>query len=291
MSDNSKQLVIVTGLSGSGKSIAIRALEDQGFFCIDNLPLVLFDKLIDLLVAKQTAYDRFALVMDTRDARLIEQGQTEFEKLGDPSLLRTIVYLDSSDDALIRRYKETRRKHPMAKAGTVREGIALEREKLAWIRQMADNHIDTSDMNVHQLEHRMSEMFSSTTGSFDMNVNLLTFGFKYGLPSDADLVMDVRFLPNPYWVEDLKDLTGIDPKVKDYIFSFEQTNTFVNQYWEMLQFLLPYYGKEGKHYLTLAIGCTGGKHRSVAIAEALKAKFKGSNFSVTLYHRDIKKVG
>ena len=285
-----KQLIIVTGMSGSGKSIVSRTLEDMGFFCIDNLPLALFEGLIELLTSEQIPFDNFGLVMDARDPKLFEHGQEKIEKvIKEHNLKVRIIFLDCSDEILIRRYKETRRKHPMALDDTVSKGIEIERTRLGWIRNMADFKVNSSELNIHQLQVKTRQLLALPGNEIKFNFQFISFGFKYGLPSDADIVMDVRFLPNPHWVDHLRPKTGKSSDVSDYIFSFSVAEKFLESFTEQIKSLVPYYSKEGKSYLTIAIGCTGGKHRSVVVSEALAQKIVDSKLSVTVYHRDIAK--
>lgn len=283
------EIVIVSGLSGSGKSVAIRAMEDIGYFCIDNLPIALFEELTNLFTSGKPYFKKIALVMDTRDPRLVEQGLPKFENILIDGLKVKIVFLECSNEVLVRRFKETRRTHPMAIDGTIISGIGNEREKLENIRRVADIRIDTSDMNVHQLVDRIQKLFIDKEQKPQFHLVLLSFGFKYGLPYDADLVMDVRFLPNPYWIKSLRNKNGTEEEVRNYIFQSEEAEQFLQRFSELLRFLLPFYTKEGKHYLTIAIGCTGGKHRSVAIVETLAQKMKDVSLRMSVNHRDMAK--
>ena len=228
--------------------------------------------------------------MDIRDPRLIDQGQQIFEKvLKNKNLQVKIVFLDCSDDVLIRRYKDTRRKHPMAQENTISKGIQAERSRLGWIMSMADIKMDTSDLNIHQLRAKARQLLSLPDKEIEFNFQFVSFGFKYGLPPDADMVMDVRFLPNPHWVPDLRPKTGKNSQVVDYIFNFDIAKEFLDTFHKQLLKLVPYYLNEGKNYLTVAIGCTGGRHRSVAVTEALAHKALNPKMAVTVYHRDVAK--
>ena len=282
-------IIIISGLSGSGKSVAIRALEDVGFFCIDNLPIGLLDSLLKIVEAGQTPIERLALVMDTRDPRLIEEGKARFEKMRQNRPNFTIVFLECSDDSLIRRFKEVRRKHPMSKDGTIISGVSTERQMLGWIKNMADYEIDTTELNVHDLRRELQDKFHTLDQEPPFHLTIASFGFKYGLPKEADLVMDVRFLPNPYYVETLKEKNGLSEDVSNYVFNSGETMQFLERFYELLEFLLPFFRKEGKHFLTVAIGCTGGKHRSVSVVEALAKKYEESSVNITVMHRDINK--
>jgi len=282
-------IIIISGLSGSGKSVAIRALEDVGFFCIDNLPIGLLDSLLKIVEAGQTPIERLALVMDTRDPRLIEEGKIRFENMRRLRPNFTIVFLECSDDSLIRRFKEVRRKHPMSSDGSIISGISAERRMLAWIKSMADVEIDTTDVKVTELRKELQDRFRDTGQEPTFHLTLQSFGFKYGLPKESDLVMDVRFLPNPFYVDSLRDKNGLSQDVSDYVFQSEVTIQFFERFYELLEFLLPFFRKEGKHFLTVAVGCTGGKHRSVSMIEALAKKYEESSINVTVIHRDINK--
>ncbi len=272
-----RRILVVTGLSGSGKSTAIHALEDCGYFCIDNLPAPLLVK-----VAELGAQERLALGIDVRERHFLKDVPQALEEAKAAGLQIDIVFLDASDASLERRYSETRRRHPLSLQGTVAEGIALERQALTLLREQAEHVIDTTGLSVHDLRHEMLRRFSEERGDA-MAVSLVSFGFKYGLPSHADLVFDVRFVPNPFFVEALKKLTGKDEAVSKFVLGRPEASDFLQHMESMLAFLLPQYQREHKAYLTVAIGCTGGKHRSVAMAAALKERFP----SFQLWDRDI----
>lgn len=286
-SRESRQLVILTGLSGSGKSTVLRAFEDMGFYCVDNLPVELIPIFAELHAAGEGDFSRAALLVDAREG-------SQLEKL--PPLLKllrrdhpiTLVYIEAGDDALLRRYSETRRPHPFGKALSVRESLQHERGLMEPIRKLADVTIDTTQFNVHELRHFITERFKSP----DMRpllVSLVSFGYKYGLPSDSDLVFDVRFLPNPHFVPRLRAFTGKDEKVRRFILSYPQTGQFLRKIEDLLKYLIPHYIREGKSYLTISFGCTGGKHRSVMLAEALQKTVKKLGYSTKVTHRDIEK--
>jgi UPF0042 nucleotide-binding protein len=283
-----RRFVILTGLSGSGKTHAVRALEDLGYFCVDNLPTQLIPTLADLASRDDTGLEKIALVVDVRERNFLRQFPRIFEKLkAGPGVKPMLIFLEASHASLVRRFSETRRPHPMAPDRSVAEGIREEREKLGAIRAMADMIVDTSELTVHELRDIFMKMSRDGRGRAEMVVTLLSFGFKHGLPEDADLVFDVRFLPNPHFVDRLRRLTGRDKAVVRFMHKHDETKEFIDRLTSFLQFTLPQYVKEGKAYLTVAIGCTGGRHRSVMIAEALKrslAKVPGVRLRVK--HRD-----
>jgi UPF0042 nucleotide-binding protein len=279
------EIVLVTGLSGSGKSTAVRALEDIGFFCIDNLPVPLLAKLLELV--GHTDMRRVAVVVDAREGRFLGETPKMIEDLRAQGIPVRVIFLDAADDVLIRRYSATRRRHPLSPDGTVTQGIAEERRLLRDLRAIADEVIDTSTINVHELKGELHGRFAA--GGEGMNVGILSFGFRHGVPSQADLVFDVRFLPNPYFVPGMRHRTGKDADVAAYVLETEGARGFLERTGDLLTFLLPWYRKEGKSYLTVAIGCTGGKHRSVAIARALAERLAAGGTAVRLWDRDVDK--
>jgi UPF0042 nucleotide-binding protein len=281
------KIIIVTGMSGSGKSTALRALEDVGFFCVDNLPVVLLPKLLEIQTDAASEISKVALVMDLRERYFLEKYAEIFAKLKEEGHRIEILFLDASDDSLLRRFRETRRAHPLCERGTVMEGIALEREKLSALRAMADKVVDTSSFNVHQLKDVIQRHFMTSTTEKRLVINLMSFGFRYGLPPEADIVLDVRFLPNPYFIEELKHLNGEDEKIQEYVMGWEESQTFLRKMLDMMEFLIPLYEKEGKSNLNVALGCTGGKHRSVVMTTRLARYFAGENYLVNTAHRDI----
>ncbi len=280
-----KSILVITGMSGSGKTTAIRALEDAGWFCIDNLPAPLLMKVTELGEAR----DQLAFVIDVREGQFLKDAPRALEEARRAGHKVEVLFLDSSDESLTRRYSETRRRHPLAGSGGVAEGIAKEREALQELRDHAEHVLDTSTLTVHELRRQVSARFGST--SHGLSISVMSFGFKYGVPSNADLVFDVRFLPNPFFVPELKALTGKDPNVAAFVIDRPDSWVFLDKMYEMLEFLVPRYLKEGKSYLTVAIGCTGGKHRSVAMANALTLRLKQSQFGghAQLWDRDIEK--
>jgi UPF0042 nucleotide-binding protein len=283
------RVVIITGLSGSGKSTALRALEDIGFFCVDNLPVVLLPKFLDITTLSSPEIDRVAMVMDLRERSFLDKYQRIFTRLKDKGYKIDILFLESSDDSLLHRFSETRRIHPLSEKGPIMEGIRLEREKLLSLKQMADKIIDTTSINVHQLKDIVQRHFLPSPGYNKMVVNVTSFGYRYGLPADADLVFDVRFLPNPYFVENLKNFDGHHAAVKDYVLKNEKSKEFLEKILDLMALLIPLYEKEGKVRLNVALGCTGGKHRSVVMANELSSYFSAMKYMVNLNHRDINK--
>ena len=283
-----RRFVILTGLSGSGKTQAIRALEDLGYFCIDNLPTLLLPTMADLAVREASSLDKVAIVVDIREKDFLSQFPRVFRKLRSaPGLKPMLIFLEASHSALVRRFSETRRPHPLARDRSVSEGIAEERKKLDQIRSMADLIIDTSNLTVHELRDIFMQMSRDGRERADMVVNLVSFGYKNGVPVDADLVFDVRCLPNPHFVDNLRKLTGRDAPVVRYMRKHTETQDFLDRLTSFLKFALPQYVQEGKSYLTVAIGCTGGQHRSVMIAEALKKSLRGvRGVRLRVKHRD-----
>lgn len=293
------RFVIVTGLSGSGKTTALKMLEDNGYFCVDNLPPELIGKFAELASNPAQEYSRVALGLDVRSlyragdsGKLPERRQTALKIA---ALLKEldaypheILFLDSGDPALVRRYKASRRRHPLALNGRIEDGIALERELLDPLRQRADYVIDTSELLTRALREELDRIFAAGSASTTLFLSILSFGFKYGIPSDADLVFDVRFLPNPYYVDELRSHTGNEQDVQDYVCSGGDADIFLEKTADLLDFLIPRYLKEGKRQLTIAVGCTGGKHRSVTVANRLADLLNAQGrYPVALLHRDI----
>lgn len=283
-----RRFVILTGLSGSGKTQAIRALEDLGYFCIDNLPTQLIPTIAELTAREASSLEKVAIVVDVREKGFLAEFPRVFRKLrAGPKLKPTLIFLEASHSALVRRFSETRRPHPLARDRSVSEGITEERDKLNQIRAMADLIIDTTNLTVHELRDIFMQMSRDGRQRADMVVNLVSFGYKNGVPVDADLVFDVRCLPNPHFVDSLRKLTGRDAAVVRYMRKHDATHDFLDRLTSFLKFALPQYVQEGKSYLTVAIGCTGGQHRSVMIAEALKKSLKGvKGVRLRVKHRD-----
>jgi RNase adapter protein RapZ len=282
-----RELVILTGLSGAGKASALKTFEDLGFYSVDNLPLELIPRFADL-VAKSAEITHAALVVDVREGSRLHRFPSILAKVR-KVLPTRVVFLEANDDALIRRFSETRRPHPLGRGETVVSSIRAERKRLDPVRNVADILLDTTRFNVHELRAHINAQFSHGDGKTDRNltISINSFGFKNGVPTDADLVFDVRFLPNPHFVPEFRKLTGKHPKVAKYVYQFPQTREFLDKVTEMLTFLLPHYIHEGKSYLTIGIGCTGGQHRSVMIAEELKKRLAAAGYRAKSSHRDM----
>ena len=283
------EVIIVTGLSGSGKSVAIRALEDNGYFCIDNLPALLIPKFIDLCEGYNEGISRIALGVDLRAGQFLQALPQVLADMRHAGHHVQVLFFDASDEVLLRRFSETRRPHPLAGEEPIQEGISRERKALEAMRELADKVIDTTDLNVHELKREMEERFCQAPYSRSMNVFLTSFGYKYGIPHDTDMILDVRFLPNPYFVSELRAHDGLETEVEEYVLKNEETRTFLDRLYSLLEFALPLYEREGKSSLTLALGCTGGRHRSVVLVEELHRRLGGGKFRIHVKHRDIDK--
>jgi UPF0042 nucleotide-binding protein len=281
------RFVIVTGLSGAGKTLAIRYMEDMGFFCVDNLPPKLIPKFAELCYQSSGKIDKIAIVVDIRGGGFFDDLFECLYNLKELGYDYEILFLDANDDVLIKRYKESRRMHPLVREGRVIQGINMERERLKSVKEKATYVIDTSYMQPRQLKETLLNLFGDSQATQSMVISVVSFGYKNGILLDADLVFDVRFLPNPFYIDELKNHTGKDPDVRKYIFSFPETQIFLNKMEDMLDFLIPYYIKEGKSQLVIGIGCTGGKHRSVAIADAIYEMLRGKGHRVNIAHRDM----
>ena len=283
------KLVIVTGMSGAGKTIALKMLEDIGFYCVDNLPISLVDKFVQL-VSEGTSIEKAALGLDIRSGEELGNLDEILENWRRSNVDVQVLFLDANDAVLIKRYKETRRTHPLAGAGRLENGIEKEREKLAFLKREADYIIDTSMLLTRELRKELEKIFLQDARYKNMYVTVLSFGFKYGIPEDADLVFDVRFLPNPYYDEHLRPLTGQVQAVRDYVMQGGTADAFLKKLYDMIEFLLPNYINEGKNQLVIAVGCTGGKHRSVTIARALYEHLEAAGeYGIRIDHRDIDK--
>ena len=284
------RFVVVTGMSGGGKATAIKILEDGGYYCVDNLPVRLIDKFMELVFMPGSNVDKVVLGLDVRADRPFVYVEEVLAALRQRGYDYEILFMDASDDTLIKRYKETRRAHPCEPQGRVEDGIRKEREILRQIKSKADYVFDTSSLLVRELREELIRVFVDNEKYNSLIVSVMSFGFKNGIPHDADLVFDVRFLPNPYYIDELKELTGNDKPVSDYVLSFPQTTQFRKMLGEMIRFLIPYYVEEGKNQLVIAIGCTGGQHRSVTMANCLYDDLRGGgDYALKIYHRESKK--
>lgn len=284
------RMVIVTGMSGAGKSTALKVLEDTGYFCVDNLPIPLFLKFVEMSAQPDANLDKVAIGIDIRGGRSFARLAEELDVLKEKEIPHEILYLDAGDDVLVKRYKETRRSHPLAKDGRLDKGIAAERKELEFLKMRATYIIDTSNLLTRELNQEIRKIFVEGKEYKNLYVTILSFGFKYGIPSDADLVFDVRFLPNPYYIEELKEKTGQDKAVQQYVMDNDKAPVFLEKVTNLLEFLLPNYILEGKNQLVIAVGCTGGKHRSVTLANAIYEKMKEKeDYGFRIEHRDITK--
>jgi UPF0042 nucleotide-binding protein len=281
------RVVVVTGLSGSGKSTAIKAFEDLDYFCVDNLPVVLLPEFLKLREKSSEDLYHIALGMDIRERSFLESYPGVFSELRERGTNLEILFLESADEALQRRFSQTRRKHPLVGVGTVLDRIRAERKRLKDLKEMASRVIDTSNLNVHELKRMISRLYTVYPEDDTLHVNVLSFGFKYGVPAEADIVMDVRFLPNPFFIKELRDLNGTQDPVIRFVMQQGHTQIFLDKFTELVNYLLPRYREEGKNYLTIAVGCTGGKHRSVVVSEQLKVQLAGLGYPVTAGHRDV----
>ena len=282
------RFVVVTGMSGGGKLTAIRFLEDMGYYCVDNLPVRLIDPFMELVFAPGSDIDKVVLGLDVRADKSFDNVEQVLAALREKGYKYEILFMDASDEVLVKRYKETRRQHPVCPTGRVEDGIAKERKILEQIKSDADYVIDTSGLPTRVLKEELFRIFVKDEDYNSLMISIMSFGFKNGIPADADLVFDVRFLPNPYYIDSLKKLTGNDKPVRDYVMSFPEAEQFMEKLTDMISFLIPGYVKEGKNQLVIAIGCTGGQHRSVTIANALAGRLKGGEYGINLFHRDVR---
>lgn len=282
------RLIIVTGMSGSGKTTALKMLEDAGFYCVDNIPLTLVEKFVELIAMPENEIDKMVLGLDVRADLHFEEAHEILKSLKEKGVPLEILFLDSDDNSLINRYKETRRLHPLAPYGRVEDGVAKEREILEDLRKDADYVLDTTNLLTRELKAELDRIFVQNETYNSLMVTVTSFGFKYGIPNDADLVFDVRFLPNPYYIDGLRNKTGNDKEIQDFVMSHPESGEFLDKLTDMVQFLIPNYVKEGKYRLVIAIGCTGGRHRSVTLANALYDRLKNKGeYGIKLDHRDI----
>ena len=280
-------LIIVTGLSGSGKSTAIDALEDVGYFCVDNMPISLVPKFLELRAGAASEVQKIALGLDLRQKDFAERFQVIFDQIREEEFHVDVLFLEAAEDVLLKRYSETRRQHPMSREGNLLAGIREEREKLEGLRTLADRVIDSSHYTVHELKKLIIEHAYRNVPSERIRIGLISFGFKYGVPQESDLLVDVRFIPNPYFIPELKRLDGLDERVRSFVLKWPETHEFLDRYTSLLEYLIPLYEKEGKSYLTLSIGCTGGRHRSVTVAGELACRLSEGGREAGLTHRDL----
>lgn len=283
------KLVIVTGMSGAGRSTAMKMIEDMGFFCIDNLPIPLLDKLVELSV-NLAELQKIAIGIDVRNGKGLSSIKDTLDQMDAKGISYEILYMDAEDEVLLKRYKETRRNHPLAAGERIGKGIQEERKELSYLKSRAKYIIDTSRLLTRELKVELEKIFVQNQDYKNLFVTILSFGFKYGIPADSDIVMDVRFLPNPYYVEELRPKTGNDPEIQSYVMQYAEANEFLDKLEDMINFLIPNYISEGKNQLVISIGCTGGKHRSVTLANELYKRLDGKNdYGLKVEHRDIGK--
>ena len=285
------KLVIVTGMSGAGKTVALKMMEDMGYYCVDNLPIPLIEKFAELALGNnQGLSNQVALGIDIRSGQELPLLDKILQRWRTDGIPFEILFLDASDEVLLKRYKETRRMHPLAESGRVEQGITLERERLTFLKKQADYIIDTSQLLTRELKQELDKIFIQNREFKNLMITVLSFGFKYGIPADADLVFDVRFLPNPYYYENLRKLTGNDKEIQDFVMGYDMAHIFLDKLEDMIRFLVPNYVLEGKNQLVIAIGCTGGKHRSVTLANKLYERLSDqTDYGIKLEHRDIGK--
>ena len=282
------RFVIITGMSGGGKRTALKMLEDEGFYCVDNLPVDLLDKFVEIISSPGSEHEHVALGLDVRSTQKFDDVQEALNKLKEEGNQFEVLFMDCDDATLVRRYKESRRMHPLAPEGRVEDGIGKERKVLKTTRQKADYIIDTSNLLTRDLKTELNRIFIQNKEYNSLMVNIVSFGFKNGIPADADLVFDVRFMPNPYYVDELKHKTGNDDEVKEFVMNSEASVEFLGKLYDMIKFLIPNYIKEGKNQLVIGVGCTGGQHRSVTVANAIYDKLsEDKELGIKVFHRDI----
>ena len=286
------KFVILTGMSGAGKSTAIKMMEDIGYYCVDNLPIALLEKFVELSSLQETAVlQKVAVGIDIRNGQALEEMRDVLARIKKKQVHYEILFLDAEDSVLVKRYKETRRNHPLSGGDRVDKGIEEERKRLAFLKESADYIIDTSQLLTRELKAELDKIFVQNQDYKNLFITILSFGFKYGIPADSDMVFDVRFLPNPYYVDELRPLTGLDDRVFNYVMDCDIARTFADKLEDMINFLIPNYVKEGKYRLVIGIGCTGGKHRSVTLANALYKRMKDhGNYGLTLVHKDVDRL-
>ena len=286
------KLVIVTGMSGAGKGTAVKIMEDMGYYCVDNLPIPLVEKFVDFTLQSEDELEKVAVSIDIRNSNALSELEGVLERIRQKGIRFEILFLEADDSVLVKRYKESRRSHPLAMRGRVDDGIRLERQKMEFLKKEADYIIDTSRLLTRELKTELEKIFVQDEEFNSMYVTILSFGFKYGIPADSDIVMDVRFLPNPYYVEELRPKTGNDVEIQQYVMKYDEAKIFLNKLEDMVTFLIPHYISEGKNQLVISIGCTGGKHRSVTLANELYKRLsqkKNREYGLKIEHRDIGK--
>jgi len=283
------EFVIITGMSGAGKSQTIKILEDINYYCMDNMPPALLPNFAELCNSSSKDVNKVAVVADIRGGIFFKDLFNSLDELRNKGIKYRILFLDASDDELVKRYKEQRRPHPLSTTGTIIDGIREERISLEEVKKRSDYIIETTNMKIGRLKEELLNIFVQGNISFNLNVTVMSFGYKYGIPQDSDLVFDVRFLPNPFYIEELKNFTGNDKNVQDYVMGFDTTSIFIEKLTDLILFLLPHYIKEGKSNLVISIGCTGGKHRSVTISNLIASILSKKNYRVLLNHRDVEK--
>lgn len=284
------KLVIVTGMSGAGKGTAVKIMEDMGYYCVDNLPIPLVEQFVDFTLQSEDELEKVAVSIDIRNSNALSELEGVLERIRQKGIRFEILFLEADDSVLVKRYKETRRSHPLAGGGRIDKGIGLERKKLAFLKEQADYIIDTSRLLQRELKAELERIFVRDEDYRNLYITVLSFGFKYGIPTDSDLVFDVRFLPNPYYVEGLRAKTGNDKEIQDYVLQFKEAHEFLDKLEDMINFLIPNYIAEGKNQLVISIGCTGGKHRSVTLANELyKRMADKKEYGLKIEHRDIGK--
>lgn len=284
------KLVIVTGMSGAGKGTAVKIMEDMGYYCVDNLPIPLVEQFVDFTLQSEDELEKVAVSIDIRNSNALSELEEVLERIRQKGIRFEILFLEAEDSVLVKRYKETRRSHPLAGGGRIDKGIGLERKKLAFLKEQADYIIDTSRLLQRELKTELERIFIKNEDYRNLYITVLSFGFKYGIPTDSDLVFDVRFLPNPYYVEGLRQKTGNDIEIQDFVMQYKEAHEFLDKLEDMIKFLIPNYVTEGKTQLVISIGCTGGKHRSVTLANELYDRLKEcAGYGIKIEHRDIGK--